>query len=116
MSAGFSNTNPQRLYLPVILDPQYHYESVNVETQRANTTSLFWFMKRIINMRKKFKAFSRGDMKFIQVDNPKVLAFTRHYDGETLLIVSNLSKYAQPAEIDLKEFRGYIPVEVFSKS
>jgi len=115
-NAGFSETNPQRLYLPVILDPQYHYESVNVETQRANTTSLFWFMKRIINMRKKFKAFSRGDMKFIHVDNPKVLAFTRHYDGETLLIVANLSKYAQPAEIDLKEYRGYIPVEVFSKN
>lgn len=115
-NAGFSDTNPQRLYLPVILDPQYHYESVNVETQRANTTSLFWFMKRIINMRKKFKAFSRGDMQFIHVDNPKVLAFTRHYDGETLLIVANLSKYAQPAEIDLKDYRGYIPVEVFSKN
>ena len=115
-NAGFSNTNPQRLYLPVILDPQYHYESVNVETQRANTTSLFWFMKRIINMRKKFKAFSRGDMKFIQVDNPKVLAFSRNYQNETLLIVANLSKYAQPAEIDLKEFKGYVPMEVFSKN
>ncbi|HEY0041065.1 MAG TPA: maltose alpha-D-glucosyltransferase [Flavisolibacter sp.] len=115
-NAGFSNTNPQRLYLPVILDPQYHYESVNVETQRANTTSLFWFMKRIINMRKKFKAFSRGDMKFIQVTNPKVLAFTRTYEEQTLLIVANLSKYAQPAEIDLKEFKGYVPMEVFSKN
>jgi maltose alpha-D-glucosyltransferase/alpha-amylase len=115
-NAGFSDTNPQRLYLPVILDPQYHYESVNVETQRANTTSLFWFMKRIINMRKKFKAFSRGNMTFIHVDNPKVLAFTRQYEDETLLIVANLSKYAQPAEIDLKDYRGYIPVEVFSKN
>lgn len=115
-NAGFSSTNPQRLYLPVILDPQYHYESVNVETQRANTSSLFWFMKRIINMRKKFKAFSRGDMKFIHVDNPKILAFTRTYEDETLLIVTNLSKYAQPAEIDLKEFRGYLPVEAFSRN
>jgi maltose alpha-D-glucosyltransferase/alpha-amylase len=115
-NAGFSDTNPQRLYLPVILDPQYHYESVNVETQRANTSSLFWFMKRIINMRKKFKAFSRGDMKFIQVDNPKVLAFTRTYEDETLLIVTNLSKYAQPAEIDLNDFKGHIPVEAFSRN
>jgi maltose alpha-D-glucosyltransferase/alpha-amylase len=115
-NAGFSATNPQRLYLPVILDPQYHYESVNVETQRGNTSSLFWFMKRIINMRKKFKAFSRGDMKFIHVDNPKILAFTRTYEDETLLIITNLSKFAQPAEIDLKEFRGYVPVEAFSRN
>ena len=115
-NAGFSATNPQRLYLPVILDPQYHYESVNVETQRANTSSLFWFMKRIINMRKKFKAFSRGDMRFIHVDNPKILAFTRTYEDETLLIITNLSKYAQPAEIDLKEYKGYVPVEAFSRN
>lgn len=115
-NAGFSATNPQRLYLPVILDPQYHYESVNVETQKANTTSLFWFMKRIIHMRKKYKAFSRGDMQFIYVDNPKVLAFTRQYEDETLLIVVNLSKYAQPAELELKQFTNYTPVEVFSKN
>ncbi|MDQ6608347.1 MAG: maltose alpha-D-glucosyltransferase, partial [Bacteroidota bacterium] len=115
-NAGFSNTNPQRLYLPVILDPQYHYESVNVETQRSNTSSLFWFMKRIINMRKKYKAFSRGDMKFIHVDNSKILAFSRTYEDETLLVVVNLSKYPQPAEIDLKEFKGYTPVEMFSKN
>lgn len=115
-NAGFSNTNPQRLYLPVILDPQYHYESVNVETQRGNTSSLFWFMKRIINMRKKHKAFGRGDMKFIQVDNPKILAFTRSYEEETLLIIVNLSKYSQPAEVDVKEFKGYVPIEAFSKN
>ena len=115
-NAGFSATNPQRLYLPVILDPQYHYESVNVETQRANTSSLFWFMKRIINMRKKYKAFSRGDMKFLSVDNSKILAFTRSYEDETLLIVVNLSKYSQPAEVDLSEFKGYTPREAFSKN
>src|SRR5688500_9362616 len=115
-NAGFSETNPQRLYLPVILDPQYHYETVNVETQRANTSSLFWFMKRMINMRKKYKAFSRGDMKFYPVDNPKILAFTRTYEDETLLIIVNLSKYSQPAEIELKEFKGYMPVETFSKN
>jgi maltose alpha-D-glucosyltransferase / alpha-amylase len=115
-NAGFSAANPQKLYLPVILDPAYHYESVNVETQRQNTSSLFWFMKRIINMRKRYKAFSRGDMKFINVENPKVLAFTRTYGEETLLIISNLSKYPQPAELDLREFKGYVPVEAFSKN
>jgi maltose alpha-D-glucosyltransferase/alpha-amylase len=115
-NAGFSSANPQKLYLPVILDPAYHYESVNVETQRQNTSSLFWFMKRIINMRKRYKAFSRGDMKFINVENPKVLAFTRTYEDETLLIIANLSKYSQPAELDLREFKGYVPVEAFSKN
>lgn len=115
-NAGFSNTNPQQLYLPVILDPQYHYESVNVETQRANTSSLFWFMKRIINMRKKHKAFSRGEMKFLHVDNPKILAFSREYQDEKLLIIVNLSKHSQPAEIDLSQFKGYIPTEAFSKN
>lgn len=115
-NAGFSTTNPQRLYLPVILDPQYHYESVNVETQRANTSSLFWFMKRIINMRKKYKAFSRGEMKFLHVDNPKILAFTREYQDEKILVVVNLSKHSQPAEIDLVEYKGYIPKEAFSKN
>ena len=113
---GFSAANPQQLYLPIILDPEYHYESVNVEMQRRNTSSLFWFMKRMINMRKNFKAFGRGDLNFIPVDNPKILAFTRSYRDETLLIIVNLSKYAQPAELDLKQFKGYQPVELFGKN
>jgi maltose alpha-D-glucosyltransferase/alpha-amylase len=115
-NAGFSESNPQQLYLPVIIDPEYHYEAVNVEMQRKNTSSLFWFMKRMISMRKNYKAFGRGDMRFMHVDNPKILAFTRTYEDETILIVCNLSKYAQPAEIDLREFNGYVPVEIFSKN
>jgi maltose alpha-D-glucosyltransferase/alpha-amylase len=115
-NAGFSSTNPQKLYLPTVLDPEYHYESVNVETQRRNTSSLFWFMKRMINLRKMHKAFGRGDLVFLTVENPKVLAFTRTYEDETLLIVINLSKYAQPAEVELPGFKGYVPVEVFSKN
>ncbi|SFC34045.1 maltose alpha-D-glucosyltransferase/ alpha-amylase [Spirosoma endophyticum] len=115
-NAGFSSANPHKLYLPTILDPEYHYESVNVETQRTNTSSLFWFMKRMINLRKRFKAFGRGDLKFLNVENPKVLAFTRTYEDETLLIVINLSKYSQPAEIELKGFNGYVPVEAFSQN
>ena len=115
-NAGFSASNPQKLYLPVILDPEYNYESVNVEMQRANTSSLFWFMKRMISMRKKFKAFGRGDLQFINVQNPKILAFTRSYGDETLLVIVNLSKYSQAAEVDLYEFAGYVPVEVFSRN
>ncbi len=115
-NAGFSKANPQSLFLPVILDPEYHYEAVNVEMQRGNTSSLLWFMKRIINMRKKFKAFGRGDIKFLNVDNPKVLAFTRTYQDETLLIVVNLSKFSQPAELALSAYKNYVPIEVFSKN
>jgi maltose alpha-D-glucosyltransferase/alpha-amylase len=115
-NAGFSRTNPQQLYLPVILDPQYNYEAVNVETQKSNTSSLFWFMKHLISMRKKYKAFGRGDMKFINVDNPKVLAFRRRYEDETLLIIVNLSKFSQPAEVDLAEYNRCVPVEIFSKN
>ena len=115
-NAGFSDANPQQLYLPIILDPEYHYESVNVETQRANTSSLFWFMKRIINMRKKYKAFSRGDQKFINVDNPNILAFTRTYEEQTMLVIVNLSRYSQPAQLYFEDFKGSVPIEVFSKN
>ncbi len=115
-NAGFSSANPQQLYLPVILDPEYSYQAVNVELQRQNTSSLFWFMKRIINMRRNYPAFSRGSMRFIQVENPKVLAFTRSYEDEHLLVIVNLSKHAQPAEVDMKAFKGYVPVEAFSKN
>jgi maltose alpha-D-glucosyltransferase / alpha-amylase len=115
-NAGFSAANPHSLYLPVIVDPEYHYEAVNVELQRRNTSSLFWFMKRLVNMRKRYKAFGRGDMQFLQVNNPKMMAFTRSYEGETILVLVNLSKHAQAASIDLKNFGGYIPIEVFSQN
>ncbi|MBS1664754.1 MAG: maltose alpha-D-glucosyltransferase [Bacteroidetes bacterium] len=115
-NAGFSAANPQRLYLPLILDPEYHYEAVNVETQQSNTSSLFWYMKRIISVRKKFKTFGRGNLKFLSVENPKVLAFTRTYEEETLLVVANLSKFSQAAEVDLLAYKGYVPVDVFSKN
>jgi maltose alpha-D-glucosyltransferase / alpha-amylase len=115
-NAGFSETNPQKLYLPIILDPEYHYEAINVETQYRNTSSLLWFMKRLIGMRKKYKAFGRGDMKFINVENSKVLAFVRTYEEETILVVVNLSRYSQAAELDLSDYKGYVPVELFSKN
>ncbi|WP_207510596.1 maltose alpha-D-glucosyltransferase [Longitalea luteola] len=115
-NAGFSNSNPHQLYLPLILDPEYHYESVNVEMQRRNTSSLFWFMKRMINMRKKHKAFGRGDLTFLNVDNPKVLAFLRKYDNETLLIVVNLSKFAQVAEVPLEGYKGFALIELMSRN
>jgi maltose alpha-D-glucosyltransferase/alpha-amylase len=115
-NAGFSSANPQQLYLPLILDPEYHYESVNAETQRLNTSSLLWFMKRIINMRKRYKAFGRGSLNVLNLENPKVFAFTRTYKEETLLVVVNLSKFPQPAEVDLSAYKGYAVIEVVSRN
>jgi len=115
-NGGFSKANPQQLYLPSIIDPEYTYEAINVETQRSNTNSLFWWMKRMINMRKKYKAFGRGNLNFLRLENSKVMAFTRTYEDETILVVVNLSRFAQAAEIDLEDFSGYVPVELFSKN
>lgn len=113
-NAGFSEANPHKLYLPVIIDPEYKYEAINVETQLLNGSSLLWWMKRIIAMRKKFKAFGRGDIKFLSPANAKIIAFTRSYEEETILVLANLSRFSQAVEIELEEFENYTPVEVFS--
>ena len=76
-NAGFSRANPQQLYLPITIDPEYHYEAVNVENQQKNLSSLLWWTRRVIAMRKNFKAFSRGSLEFLYPDNAKVLAFLR---------------------------------------
>ncbi|KAA8485284.1 maltose alpha-D-glucosyltransferase/alpha-amylase [Arcticibacter tournemirensis] len=115
-NAGFSQANPQRLYLPLILDPQFHYGSVNVEIQSRNTSSLLWWTKRIISMRKKYRAFSRGDMKFVDSENAKVLSFTRTYGDEIILVIANLSRFSQAVELDLDAYTGYVPVEIFSRN
>lgn len=115
-NGGFSMANPQKLYLPLILDAAYNFDSLNVEEQNRNPSSLLWFMKHIINLRKKYKAFSRGDLQFVNIDNPKVLVFTRTWQEQTILIMVNLSRYAQPAEVDLAAFKGYTPVDIYSKN
>jgi maltose alpha-D-glucosyltransferase/alpha-amylase len=115
-NAGFSETNPQKLYLPVILDPEYQYEAVNVETQQRNSNSLLWWMKRHMAMRKKHKSFSRGDITFLPAENSKVIAFTRSYEDETILVLANLSRFSQPVELDLTEYKDHIPLEIFSRN
>jgi maltose alpha-D-glucosyltransferase/alpha-amylase len=114
-NAGFSRANPQRLYLPVIIDPEYHYETVNVEAQRQNPHSLYWWTKRLIALRKRYKAFGRGTMEFLHPDNRKVFAFLRRYEDERILVVANLSRFAQGVALDLSEFRGMVPVEMFGR-
>ncbi len=114
-NAGFSTAPRQRLYLPVIVDAEYHYEAVNVAAQQANPHSLLWWMKRLIGLRKQFKAFGRGSLEFIPVENRKVLAYVRRYEQETILVVANLSRFVQWAELDLSAYRGLVPVELFGR-
>ena len=115
-NGGFSAANPQRLYLPVILDPEYHYEAVNVETQQANPHSLLWWMRRVIALRKRYRAFGRGSIDFLHPENHRVLAFVRRHEDERLLVVANLSRFVQHVELDLSEFEGAVPVELFGRT
>ena len=112
-NAGFSKANPQRLYLPVVIDPGYHAQAVNVEAQDENPSSLLWWMRRLIQLRRRYKAFGRGTLEILRPDNRKVLAFLRRYEDEIILVVANLSRFAQCVELDLSEFRGAVPVELF---
>jgi maltose alpha-D-glucosyltransferase/alpha-amylase len=114
-NAGFSRTNPQKLYLPPVIDPDFSYETVNVETQLNNPNSLLWWMKRLIALRKRFKAFGRGTIEFLHPSNPKVLAFIRRFEDERILVVANLSRHFQFVELDLSEFKERVPVEMFGQ-
>jgi maltose alpha-D-glucosyltransferase/alpha-amylase len=111
-NAGFSRANPQQLYMPVIIDPQYHYEQVNVEQQQTDPYSLLWWMKRLIAQRNRYQAFGRGTMEFLHPENRKILAFVRRYKDETILVVANLSRLVQSFDLDLSAFRGSTPVEL----
>ncbi|MGH7551391.1 MAG: putative maltokinase [Longimicrobiales bacterium] len=115
-NAGFSRANPQRLYLPVIVDPEYHYEALNVEAQLANPSSLLWWTRRLIALRKRFRAFGRGSIEFIYPDNRKVLAFIRRFEDEHVLVVANLSRFVQYARLGLSRFAGSVPIEVFGRT
>ena len=115
-NAGFSRANPQKLYLPIIIDPEYHYEAVNAGTQERNLSSLYWWTRRVIAMRRKFKAFGRGSIEFLRPRNPKVLAFLRQYGEEKILVVANLSRFSQSVEMDLAAHEGDVPEEVFSQN
>jgi maltose alpha-D-glucosyltransferase/alpha-amylase len=113
-NAGFSTANPHRLFLPLITEQEYHYESINVETQHGNPASLLSWMRQLISLRTRHRVLGRGDIRFLDPDNPHVLAFIRHLDGEPpMLCVANLSRLAQHVELDLREFQGATPVEVF---
>ncbi len=117
-NAGFSRANPQKLFLPPVIDPEYHFGSINVEAQQNNPRSLLWWMRRIIALRQRYRVFGRGDLTFLSPDNAKVLAYVRTLedgDGEPerVLIVANLSRHAQACELELDDFTGLHVTEMF---
>ena len=111
-NAGFSIAPPDRLYTPPISDPVYGTAAVNVEAQLRDRSSLLHWMRNMIRLRKQFRVFGRGSMEFLAVANRKILAFVRRWESDTILCVANLSRHAQPVELDLQEFAGLAPVEM----
>ena len=111
-NAGFSRANPAKLYSPVIMDPVWGYEAINVEAQQGDPSSLLNWMRNMTALRKLFQVFGRGTLEFLNPSNRKVLAYLRRYDGEQVLCVANLSRFAQPVDLDLASLEGTVPVEM----
>ncbi len=115
-NAGFSRADPQRLYLPPIMDAVYGYQSTNVEAQSRDPSSLLSWTKRMLAVRKTSQAFGRGSRRFLRPGNRKILAYLREFGEDTILCVANLSRSAQPVELNLAEFKGRVPVEMLGRT
>ena len=111
-NAGFSRANPAMLYSPVIMDPVWGYQALNVEAQQSDPSSLLNWMRNMIALRKLFRVFGRGTLGVSAPANRKILAYLRRLDGEQILCVTNLSRFAQPVDLELAEFAGMVPVEM----
>jgi maltose alpha-D-glucosyltransferase/alpha-amylase len=115
-NAGFSRANPHELYMPVIIDPEYHFEVFNVEAQENNRHSLLWWMRRLIALRNQIKAFSRGSLEFLDPENPRILAFIRRHEEQNILVVANFSRFVQFVQLDLSAYAGQVPIEIFGNT
>ena len=115
-NAGFSRADPQRLYLPPIMDPVYGYPSINVEAQLRDPSSLLSWTKRMLAVRKTSQAFGRGTRRFLRPGNRKILAYLREWGEDSILCVANLSRSAQPVELNLASFKGRVPVEMLGRT
>jgi len=115
-NGGFSSADPQRLYLPLIVDYEYHHQTIQVETQQRNRDSLLWWMKDLIRVRRHHAAFGHGALEFCHQSNRSVLAFIRRWQREAILVVANLSKVDQYVELDLSAFQGRVPIELIGQT
>ncbi|HWG84932.1 MAG TPA: maltose alpha-D-glucosyltransferase [Deinococcales bacterium] len=115
-NAGFSRADPGRLYSPLIMDPVYGYQALNVEAQERSPSSLLNWVRRMIALRKRYPVFGRGGITFVKPQNQKVLAYVRSHEGTDVLVVNNLSRFVQPAELDLSPWAGRLPVEMLGET
>ncbi len=115
-NAGFSTADPERLYSPVISNAVYGHQAINVESQKRSEHSILRWMKSLIKLRNSFQVFGRGSILFLKPANHRVLAYVRQFGEETVLIVNNLSSSAQAVELDVRSFKGYIPIEMFGRN
>jgi maltose alpha-D-glucosyltransferase/alpha-amylase len=115
-NAGFSRADPQRLYLPVIMDPIYGYQAVNVEAQSRDPSSLLNWTRRMLAVRRQFRCFGRGTLEFVRPQNRKIIAYVRTCGNEVILCVANLSQTAQAVELDLTKYKGRVPVEMLGRN
>jgi maltose alpha-D-glucosyltransferase/alpha-amylase len=115
-NAGFSRADTAELYSPLVMDPVYGYQSINVEAQLRTQSSLYHWVRRLIHIRKRFTAFGRGTIEFLAPANLKVLAYLRRYENQEILCVANLSRFSQPVELDLWAYGGAVPVELFGET
>jgi maltose alpha-D-glucosyltransferase/alpha-amylase len=116
LNGGFSTADPERLYAPVISNAIYGYQAVNVDAQERSEHSLLNWMKSLIQVRNAFRVFSRGTIQFLRPSNHRVLAYTRQFGDELVLVVNNLSNSAQAVELDVQKYKGYVPIEMFGRN
>ncbi|TCV97317.1 trehalose synthase [Luteibacter rhizovicinus] len=115
-NGGFSRADPASLVLPPIMDPLYGYQAINVEAQARDPHSMLNWTRRMLAVRKRYKAFGRGTLKFLYPGNRKVLAYLREFDGDQVLCVANMSRSLQAVELDLAAFDGQVPIEIMGGS
>jgi len=115
-NAGFSRADPAALYLPLLMDPVYGYQAVNVEAQERVATSFLHWLRRLLQVRKQHPVFGQGDYEPLYPENRRVFAFTRQLGADVVLVVANLSRFAQPVELDLSRWTGLVPEEMFGRT
>jgi maltose alpha-D-glucosyltransferase/alpha-amylase len=115
-NAGFSSADPERLYSPLISNPVYGYQAINVDSQRRSAHSLLSWTKSVIQTRNAFRVFSRGSIEFLNPSNHRVLAYVRRLGDEKVLVVNNLSSSAQAVELNLQMYKRHIPIEMFGRN
>ena len=115
-NGGFSLADPEALYSPLMLNPVYGFQAVNVQSQKRFDHSLLSWMKRLIATRKALPVFGRGSIEFLYPANHRVLAYIRQLGKDIILVVNNLSSSAQAVELDLKRYKGNILIEMFGRN